>query len=42
MPSDVVSALEDVAILEGGMSREEAQAFIRQMELKGRYHVEAW
>jgi sulfite reductase alpha subunit-like flavoprotein len=42
MPAAVVSALEDVAEQHGGLSREAAAKYIRQLELTGRYHVEAW
>jgi hypothetical protein len=42
MPADVAAALADVACQAGGMSAEEGAAYIRQLELKGRYHVEAW
>jgi sulfite reductase alpha subunit-like flavoprotein len=42
MPADVVSALEDVAAVHGGLSAEAAAKFVRQLELTGRYHVEAW
>ena len=42
MPSDVALALEDVAVAAGGLSKDGARSFIRQMELKGKYHVEAW
>lgn len=42
MPANVVSALEEVAMVHGGMSAEAAARYIRQLELTGRYHVEAW
>ena len=42
MPADVAAAMEDVAVQAGGLSREAARQYVRQMELKGRYHVEAW
>jgi sulfite reductase alpha subunit-like flavoprotein len=42
MPAGVVSALEDVAAAHGGLSAEAAAKFVRQLELTGRYHVEAW
>jgi sulfite reductase alpha subunit-like flavoprotein len=42
MPAGVVSALEDVAATHGGLSTEAAAKFVRQLELTGRYHVEAW
>lgn len=42
MPAGVVSALEDVAAVHGGLSAEDAARFVRQLELTGRYHVEAW
>jgi sulfite reductase alpha subunit-like flavoprotein len=37
-----VSALEDVAQEQGGLAKEEASKFVRQLELTGRYCVEAW
>jgi sulfite reductase alpha subunit-like flavoprotein len=42
MPAGVVAALEDVAVLHGGLSKEAAAKFVRQLDLTGRYHVEAW
>ncbi len=42
MPAGVAAAFADVAAAHGGMGREEAAAWVRQLELKGRYHVEAW
>jgi sulfite reductase alpha subunit-like flavoprotein len=42
MPAAVVSALEDVAEQHGGLSHEAAAKYVRQLELTGRYHVEAW
>ena len=42
MPAGVVSALEDVAAQHGGLGPEAAAKFVRQLELTGRYHVEAW
>ncbi|KAF5839539.1 hypothetical protein DUNSADRAFT_512 [Dunaliella salina] len=42
MPANVVSALEDVAQEQGGMGKEEASKFVRQLELTGRFCVEAW
>jgi len=45
MPNDVRTAL--IGILSQGddehvMSRDEAEKFIRQMELNGRYQTETW
>jgi sulfite reductase alpha subunit-like flavoprotein len=42
MPAGVAAALEDVAFAHGGLSRDDAAKFVRQLELSGRYHVEAW
>lgn len=42
MPAGVAAAFADVAAAHGGMGREEAAAWVRQLELKGRYFVEAW
>lgn len=42
MPAGVVAALEDVAVTHGGLLKEAAAKFVRQLELTGRYHVEAW
>jgi sulfite reductase alpha subunit-like flavoprotein len=42
MPAGVVSALQDVAVERGGLSPDAAAAYVRQLELTGRYHVEAW
>lgn len=42
MPANVVSALEDVAQEQGGLSKEDASKYVRQLELTGRYCVEAW
>lgn len=42
MPANVVSALEDIACQQGGLGKEEAAKWVRQLELTGRYCVEAW
>lgn len=42
MPAGVTAALEDVAAENGGMATDAAVAFVRQLELTGRYRVEAW
>jgi sulfite reductase alpha subunit-like flavoprotein len=42
MPAGVVAALQDVAVAYGGLSPEAAAQYVRQLELTGRYHVEAW
>ena len=42
MPAAVVTALEDVAVQHGALTREAAAKYVRQLELTGRYHVEAW
>ncbi|GAX74179.1 hypothetical protein CEUSTIGMA_g1628.t1 [Chlamydomonas eustigma] len=42
MPSDVLATFESIVTRKGGMSMEEAKQYMRQLEFKGRYHVEAW
>lgn len=42
MPAAVAAALQEVAAEQGGMSAEEAAAWMRRLELTGRYQVEAW
>ncbi|GFR48013.1 hypothetical protein Agub_g9842 [Astrephomene gubernaculifera] len=42
MPAGVAAAFADVAVQYGGLGTEAAAAFVRQLELKGRYQVEAW
>lgn len=42
MPAGVVAALEEVAAVHGSLSADTAAKFVRQLELTGRYHVEAW
>ncbi len=42
MPQDVMKALEDVVQQHGGLTCTEAQAYVRQLELGRRCHVEAW
>lgn len=42
MPANVVSAFEEIAMVQGGLSAAAAAKFVRQLELTGRYHVEAW
>ncbi|EEF31396.1 NADPH fad oxidoreductase, putative [Ricinus communis] len=42
MPSDVMSAFEDIISKEAGVSRETALTLLRRLEKDGRYHVEAW
>lgn len=42
MPSDVMSALEEIISKEAGVSREAAVLQLRRLEKDGRYHVEAW
>jgi sulfite reductase alpha subunit-like flavoprotein len=42
MPSDVLTAFEGIVMRMGGKSMEEAKQYLRLLELKGRYHVEAW
>jgi sulfite reductase alpha subunit-like flavoprotein len=42
MPTDVAAAFRDVAHDAGGLSAEAAAAFVRSLELSGRWNVEAW
>ncbi|KAJ8775393.1 hypothetical protein K2173_023158 [Erythroxylum novogranatense] len=42
MPSDVMSALEDIIAEEAGVPKEAAKLLLRRLEREGRYHVEAW
>ncbi|PIN21818.1 NADP-dependent flavoprotein reductase [Handroanthus impetiginosus] len=42
MPSDVLSAFEEIISTKSGVSREEALRWIRTLERAGKYHVEAW
>ncbi|KAL6761786.1 hypothetical protein V8C86DRAFT_3013104 [Haematococcus lacustris] len=42
MPQGVLGALEGIAQQHGGLSLEAATQFMKQLELKGRYWVEAW
>ena len=42
MPQDVMKALEDVVQQHGDLTAQEAQAYVRQLELSRRCHVEAW
>ncbi|EFJ42595.1 hypothetical protein VOLCADRAFT_83643 [Volvox carteri f. nagariensis] len=42
MPEGVAAAFADVAARHGGLDAAAAVAFVRQLELKGRYQVEAW
>ncbi|PNH06259.1 NADPH-dependent diflavin oxidoreductase ATR3 [Tetrabaena socialis] len=42
MPAGVAAAFADVVARYGGMDKEAAVQYVRQLELKGRYHVEAW
>lgn len=42
MPSDVMSALEEIISKEAGVSRDAAVMQLRRLERDGRYHVEAW
>ncbi|KAM7272669.1 hypothetical protein ACFE04_027332 [Oxalis oulophora] len=42
MPADVMTALEEIISKEGGVPRESAMRWIRNLEKAGRYHVEAW
>ncbi|KAL2609095.1 hypothetical protein R1flu_027668 [Riccia fluitans] len=42
MPAQVTSAFEEIISSEGGVSREASVRWLKQMELKGRFGVEAW
>ncbi|BBN18381.1 hypothetical protein MPTK1_8g02140 [Marchantia polymorpha subsp. ruderalis] len=42
MPAQVTSAFEEIIASEAGISREAAIRWLKQMELKGRFSVEAW
>ncbi|KAL3527059.1 hypothetical protein ACH5RR_011715 [Cinchona calisaya] len=42
MPTDVLSALEEIISLEGGVTKEAAARWIRALEKSGKFHVEAW
>ncbi|XP_019189066.1 PREDICTED: NADPH-dependent diflavin oxidoreductase 1 isoform X2 [Ipomoea nil] len=42
MPSDVLSAFEEIVSKESGVSREAAARWLRALERAGKYHVEAW
>jgi sulfite reductase alpha subunit-like flavoprotein len=42
MPVEVFGALQDVVREHGGLDAEAAADYVRQLELRGRYHVEAW
>lgn len=41
MPQDVMAAFEDV-VVNAGLERQAAKQYLRDMELHGRYRVEAW
>ena len=42
MPADVLAALQDVVTEHGRVGSEAAAQYVRQLELRGRYLVEAW
>lgn len=42
MPAAVAAAIEEAVAQQGGLSRDEAAAYMRRLELGGRYQVEAW
>ena len=42
MPQAVREALIDVVEKEGCQARDEAEAWFKEMELKGRYQQETW
>ncbi len=41
-PQAVASAFRDIVQQHGGMTADEAAVYVRQLELRGRYKVEAW
>lgn len=42
MPSDVLSAFEEIISKESGLPKESAVRWLRALEKAGKYHVEAW
>ncbi len=42
MPADVMAAFEDAIVEAGRLERQAAKQYLREMELRGRYCVEAW
>ena len=42
MPQDVLRALEGVVQQHGSLTLAKAQAYVRQLELGRRCHIEAW
>lgn len=42
MPQDVAAAFEKVCVQEGGMAKAEAAKAMKELEMAGRYVVEAW
>ncbi|XP_024026130.1 NADPH-dependent diflavin oxidoreductase 1 isoform X1 [Morus notabilis] len=42
MPSDVLSAFEEIISKESGLPKESAVRWLRALERAGKYHVEAW
>lgn len=42
MPSDVLSALEQIISVESGATKEAAGGWIRALEKAGKYHIESW
>lgn len=42
MPAAVQAAVEEAVAAGSGMTAEEAAAYVRRLELGGRYQVEAW
>lgn len=42
MPQDVMAAFEDVIVTAGLVERGAAKQYLRNMEQRGRYRVEAW
>lgn len=42
MPRDVATAFEDVVAACGGLTKADAEKYVRQLQATGRYFVEAW
>jgi len=42
MPQDVMTAFEDAIVTAGKLEQAAAKQYLRELELRGRYCVEAW
>lgn len=42
MPADVSTVLEEIVSKESGLSMEESVRWLRALEKRGKYHIEAW